>query len=63
MPRPCGAALAASIKLRIVNTADSAASNSCGESLSKSKAIESSVKALGRDYAKFTTMARYTRGS
>ena len=40
IPWPCGAARAASIRLRIAITADSAASNSSGDNLLKSRPIE-----------------------
>lgn len=46
MPCPCGADSAAFIRLRMVRTADSAASNSSGDNFSKSRAIQSSMKEL-----------------
>ncbi|HSZ54851.1 MAG TPA: hypothetical protein VK797_04275 [Tepidisphaeraceae bacterium] len=53
--------MAASIKLRIVNTADSAANNSSGDNLAKSSAMRSSLNRVATHYAKFATIARYTR--
>ena len=53
--------MAASIKLRIVKTADSAANNSSGDNVAKSSGMRSSVHRAAGQYAKFASIARYTR--